>query len=166
MDSLTIPEGQQRDEELGKAFLDIVNDDKLTRKELAQKLVDMYSGTMSKFLEAQKAALDAENEKARQAMAQEDTEWANAAKSDPEWGSWEVAAPYVAKGRDVLGTPELFKFLQDQFMGNHPEILRMFYRAGKLVSEDLSNGKSASNEQVNVANASWGKLTEKYFASR
>ena len=36
----------------------------------------------------------------------------------------------------MFGTPELRDVLNMTGLGNHPEIIRAFYRAGKAISED------------------------------
>jgi len=49
---------------------------------------------------------------------------------------------------DKFGTPELTKLLNASGMGNHPEIIRAFYRAGKAISEDSFVGGSRATAPV------------------
>ena len=37
---------------------------------------------------------------------------------------------------DAFATPEFRQLLEQTGMGNHPEVIRTFYRAGKAISED------------------------------
>lgn len=162
------PEGTERNEEMGKAFLDIVNDSKLSRGELAQKLVDMYVNTQTKFLEAQKAAAEAQRQQDEEFIKKEDEEWIKAARNHPEYGgvNWEASQAYIAKGRDYLATPGLIQLLEENRLGNNPELLLMFYRAGKLFSEDRALKGEGKAPAVNLADLHWGKITEQYFRDK
>jgi len=40
------------------------------------------------------------------------------------------------KALETFGTPELRDVLNMTGMGNHPEVIRAFYKAGKAISED------------------------------
>ena len=56
--------------------------------------------------------------------------------------SWKADRVTAGKAIEILGTPELRKMLIDTGVGNHPELVKFFIEAGKLVSEDtLVNGK-------------------------
>lgn len=165
LDSIKLPDGQTRDDELGKAFLDIVNDGNLSRGEMAQKLVDMYLTTQGKFLEAQKAASDAGREALAEQIKAEDAEWVKAAMNHPEYGKdkWEASQAIIAKGRDMLATPELVKYFTDTHQGNNPDLLLMFYRAGKLMMEDQALRGAPAKASKNPADESWGALTRPHF---
>ncbi|GHV46813.1 phage endoprotease [Synergistales bacterium] len=130
----TLPEGKTFDEELGKSYLDVINNAALSKKEMAQKLLELYSGLQDKQKEAERA----EDEK----YAAEIKGWAEAARADKEYGghNWEASSAVIAAGRDHVASPELVKWIEDSRLGNHPEILRMFYRAGKLTAEDRAAG--------------------------
>ena len=152
---IVVPEGKVYDEELGKSFLDIVNDPKLTRKELANRLVAMYASQQDKVLQGLQAADAAA---AKQIEAQ-NAEWAKAAKADAEFGgqNWEASQGVIATGRDHLATPEAYAILHGCGLGDHPEILRMFYRAGKLLGEDrMSGGGKTGQKKPDIAEAIFG----------
>ena len=70
-EDITIPEGVEVDAELGKSFVDILNDEKLSRKELAQKLFDLYQSQSVKMLDGLKAA---ETERAKKFTADMEAE--------------------------------------------------------------------------------------------
>ncbi|MFJ1253419.1 protease [Cupriavidus sp. CuC1] len=77
---------------------------------------------------------------ARQADALEAarTQWAETAKVDKEFGGDKLNENLAVakKALDQFGTPELRTLLNESGLGNHPEVLRVFYRAGKAISED------------------------------
>ena len=83
---------------------------------------------------------------ARQAKAIEQTkvEWANQSKSDQEFGGESLTENLdVAKASlDTFGTDALKSLLQETGLGNHPEVIRFMYRAGKAISEDSYVGNS------------------------
>ena len=65
-------------------------------------------------------------------------QWTADAKADKEFGGEALAEnlSVAKKALDQFGTPELRTLLNDSGLGNHPEIIRAFYRAGKAISED------------------------------
>jgi hypothetical protein len=130
---LVIPEGKVWDEEVGGSFLDIVNEANIP-PEVTNKLIALYSGQQDKMFAAEQAATAAEREKYQAEIA----EWEKAAKADKEYGGqkWDAAQTAIARGRDRLATPEAVAFIEEYKLGSHPEILRMFYRAGLLLGED------------------------------
>lgn len=118
----TTPEGYTLDGEIGDAF-------KATARELglsqdqAQKLID----------------LDVKRAQAQQsAMMQASKAWAEATASDPEIGGDKLAENQglAKKALAAFGTPELVDLLDKSGLGNHPEVVRVFVRAGKAISED------------------------------
>lgn len=83
---------------------------------------------------------------ARQAKALEQVraEWASDSQSDKEFGGEALSANLdVAKtALDTFGTDAFKSLLQETGFGNHPEIIRFMYRAGKAISEDNYVGNS------------------------
>jgi hypothetical protein len=87
-------------------------------------------------------------EKQQSIVAEARETWANEAKADKELGGEKFDENLaVAKGAlKAFGTPELTQLLNESGLGNHPEVLRMFYRAGKAISEDsVLLGTSGNN---------------------
>lgn len=81
------------------------------------------------------------------------SEWAAAATADTEFGGEKLQEnlSVAKKALDTFGTPELKKLLNESGLGNHPEIIRAFYRAGKATSEDgFVAGGSASQGQADA----------------
>ncbi len=155
VEDIVVPEGRVYDEELGKSFLDIVNDTSLTRKELANKLVAMYAGQQDKMLQGLQAADIAVDGQLKAISAG----WAKAAKADSEYGgrNWEASQGVIVAGRDHLATPGAREILETYSLGDHPEIVRMFYRAGKLLGEDrMSGGGKTGQKKPDIAEAIFG----------
>lgn len=164
-EDLKIPEGFTYEEDLGKNFLEVLNNEKLSRKELGQKLLDMYHSQQIKMLEGLKAA-DTENMKKYESeLAQEKSEWLKACQADDEYGgqNWEAAQAVIDRGCREIATPEAVSLMQRYNLNTHPEIVRMFYRSGKLVSEDKSGiSGNGSNKPKDAAMAIFGESLKEY----
>lgn len=72
---------------------------------------------------------------ADQDVRERDEAWARATKTDPELGgqNLERSLATARYALDFFGDPELYGFLDDSGLGNHPEMIRMFKRAGEAV---------------------------------
>lgn len=66
------------------------------------------------------------------------TEWADAAKVDKEFGGDKLDENLAVAKRalDAFGSDELRNLLNESGLGNHPEVIRLLYRAGKATGED------------------------------
>lgn len=121
-EAFSLPEGVTADEEVLGEF-------KATAKELglsqegAQKLVELQS----------KVAL-----KQQEAMRHMKTQWAEAAKTDKEFGGEALNEnlSVAKKALDAFASPDLRTLLNESGLGNHPEVIRHFIRVGKAISED------------------------------
>ena len=168
-EDITLQEGFEYDDELGKSFLDVLNDEKLSRKELAQKLADLYQTQQVKMLEGLKAADTEKVKKFEADLAAEKAEWLKQCQADKEYGgqNWDATQAIIDKGCKQLATPEAVKLMQSYNLNTHPEIVRMFYRAGKLASEDNSqiNGGGAS-KHIDPAEAIFGAGLREYISKR
>jgi hypothetical protein len=122
----TAPEGVTLNPEAMTELKAFAAERKLSQED-AQKLVDLGAKTMQQ----QQAALTSQIE---QAQAQ----WSEASRTDKEFGGDKLAENVaVAKqALDQFGSPELSKMLKESGLGNHPEIIRAFFRVGKAISED------------------------------
>ena len=158
-DSLTVPEGHEYNEELANSFFSIVNDKSLSPKDLAQKLLDLHASTQNRFFEAAKAADEAEwNE-----FVEQTQNWEKEARNDPEYGgvNFDANLAVILRGRDRISTPEASAILVDRGLGSHPEILRMFYRIGKIVGEDgAGSGAGAGAQTSKREDRMFGKSLE------
>ena len=158
-DDISVPEGFSYDEELGKSFLDIVNDEKLSRKELADKLVGMYSIQQTRMLSALAEADKAKTEQFEADMKREKEEWMKQCQADEEYGGqkWEAAQAVIDRGCKQVATPGAIDLMQKYNLNTHPEIVRMFYRAGKLAGEDRGGGSASSGGKMDPAEAIFGE---------
>lgn len=75
-------------------------------------------------------------------------EWVSSAQADKEFGGEKFAEnlAMAKKSMDQFGTPELRTLLNQSGLGNNPEIIRAFYRAGKAISEDNFVGAGANRD--------------------
>jgi len=121
----------------------VVGEFKTLAKELnlpqdkAQTVIDRLT---PKIAQAQEAAFNA-------AVTETRKSWVEAAKADKEFGGAEFDKNLAgAKGvLDKFGTPEFVAFLKDTGLGDNPEMIRIFARISKAVSEDaIHTGKPAS----------------------
>lgn len=165
IEKLKLPEDKkfERDEALGKSFVDIINDEKLSRLEMAQKLTDLYVQQQSGMLEAMQAAEEAAAAKWKEDDRAQQAAWEKASREDPEFGGekFEANMTIVAAGRDKVASPELTEIVNILGLGNHPEILRMYYRAGKLSQEDRGAGAGAEGAgKKPIEERIFGKVTQ------
>ena len=164
-EDITIPEGVEVDAELGKSFVELLNDEKLSRKELAQKLFDLYQSQSTKLLDGLKAAEKEKTKKFTADMAAEKAEWIKQCEADKEFGGqkWESSQAVINRGCEHLATPEAVKLMQAYNLNTHPEIVRMFYRAGLLAGEDKSETAGTGNTKPNdPAMAIFGESLKEY----
>jgi len=124
-------EGQELDEAVLSAYGEAAKELNLSQSE-AQKMLETMSPVMAQRQAEQIAAVR--------------ESWASDAKSDKEFGGDKLTEnlSVAKKAMDAFGTPELTALLNDTGLGNHPEIIRAFYRAGMKISEDTFVG-GASN---------------------
>lgn len=117
------PENVTYDEAVITQFSEVAKELNLTQ-DAAQKLLDKMGPAISQRQNEQIEAIRAS--------------WGDAAKADKEYGGEKLPEnlALAKKALDEFGSPELRTLLNDSGMGNHPEIIRVFYRAGKAISED------------------------------
>lgn len=88
----------------------------------------------------------------------ESTRWLNELPSDKEFGGEKLSEnlAIAKKAIDTFGTPELKQILEQSRLGNHPEMIRAFYRAGKAISQDnrfVAGGSGAAPAKGDAASA-------------
>lgn len=117
------PEGQSFDEGVIGAFSEVAKELKLSQ-DSAQKVLDKMTPVF-------------------QARQQERFEsiratWAEETRADKEFGGEKLQENLAVaqKAMDAFATPEFKTLLNESGFGNHPEVIRVFYRAGKAISED------------------------------
>ena len=131
------PEGMQFDDAVVGAFGEVAKDLNLSQ-EAAQKILDKVGPVMA-----------AQQNEALQAAS---TEWAEASKTDKEFGGDKLNENLAVakKAMDQFASPELRTLLNESALGNNPEVIRMFYRVGKAISEDgfVVGGNAKNSEQT------------------
>lgn len=131
----TFPEGYDVDEEALQEFGEFALSRNMTQAQ-AQEVLDYYSKNVSQLQESQ-------------AKAWEDTrnQWVETAKSDKEFGGqqFQENMKHVATAVKKFGTPELKQVLNDSGLGDNPELIRFFYRVGKLAGEGEFHTGSGGN---------------------
>ena len=142
-----IPEGAVFDQTMADDFTPLAKDLGLTQ-ENADKLVGFFAEKAIPHLQQQFTNQLVEAQAAQQAK------WAEAAKGDEEFGGdkFDENAATAKAVLQKLGTPELTAFLNETGLGDHPEVIRFFYRVGKSISEDSLVGGEAVAGELSVAN--------------
>lgn len=135
------PEGVKLDAEAVEEFKGLAKELGLKQAD-AQKVADLGPKLMQKW-QAQQA----------EALSTTVAQWADDTRTDKEIGGDKLDENLAVsrKALDTFGTPELKTLLNESGLGNHPEIIRAFYRAGKAISEDThvrGNGTSPANNDA------------------
>jgi hypothetical protein len=96
-------------------------------QEDAQALVTMGAEMQLGSAQQLQAAVEAQGDK-----------WATDAKADAEIGGdkFEENLAMCKGAMEKFATPDFVKFLNESKLGNHPEMLRTFYRIGQAISQD------------------------------
>lgn len=137
--TFAMPEGQEVDAELVTQFADAARELNLPQ-EAAQKMLDKMAPAM--------AARQAEQ------IAAVQEQWAQDSRADKEFGGDHLTENLglARKAMDQFATPELRTLLNESGMGNHPEVIRMFVRVGKTISEDsFVSGKQSDAQGAGSA---------------
>jgi hypothetical protein len=136
---------QFSDEVIGK-FSEVAKELNLSQ-DAAQKMLDQVAPAIAR---QQYAAIQQLNE-----------QWVSAVKADKEIGGEKLEAnlAIAKKARDAFGNDGLRKLLNDSRIGNHPEMIRFFVRAGQAISEDsfVSGGTRPSSGGKDAASVLYGK---------
>lgn len=78
------------------------------------------------------------SEQVRAAFETQAKGWTESAKADKEYGGdkFDENLAVALKAREQFATPEFVQFLNESQLGNHPEMIRAFYRIGQAISQD------------------------------
>lgn len=119
----TAPEGSELDAAVTDAFAGVAKELNLTQ-DAAQKVLNQMAPVIAQRQAAQVQAV-------RQA-------WREQATADKEFGGDKLAENLGAarKAMDAFASPGLKQTLEQTGLGNHPEVIRMFVKVGKAISED------------------------------
>ena len=129
---------QELDPEVLTAFGDVAKELNLSQ-EAAQKVLDKVAPVVQ----------------AKQAKALEDAKagWVNDSQSDEEFGgeNFDANLKTAKSALDAFGNQALKSLLVETGFGNHPEIIRFMYRAGKAISEDSYIGNSEGADSLRTS---------------
>lgn len=119
---LQMPEGIELDKASADEFTTIAKELKLDQA-AAQKLADIAAKQAQRQVEAHTKLVES---------------WVESVKADKDIGGdkLEENLGIARKALDTFGTPELRDVLNASGLGNHPEVIRAFVKAGKAISED------------------------------
>lgn len=119
---LQMPEGIELDKAAAEEFTAIAKELKLDQSS-AQKLADIAAKQQQRQVEAHAKLVES---------------WVEQVKTDKEIGGdkLEENLGIARKALDTFGTPELKDVLNASGLGNHPEVIKAFLKAGKAISED------------------------------
>lgn len=130
-----LPEGVKMEEAGLAAFSAFAKKQNMTQ-EAAQALLGELAPAMQ--------------ERQSQLLAQAKADWQERAKADPEIGGDKLTETLSSakKALEKFGTPELSALLEETGLGNHPDMVRVFSRIGKAISEDsfVSSGAPHGSE--------------------
>lgn len=117
-----VPEGVALDEQGATEFKALAKELKL-QPEAAKKLADLAASRARAQHEAHAALIES---------------WAESVKTDKEIGGEKLAENLAVAKRavDTFGSPALKELLNQTGLGNHPEVVKAFFKAGKAISED------------------------------
>ena len=135
---LKMPEGVELDKAAADEFTAIAKEMKLPA-EAAQKLADVGAKMAQRQVEAHAKLVES---------------WTESVKTDKEIGGDKLAENLgiARKALDQFGTPELKDVLNMTGFGNHPAVIRAFYKIGKAISEDgFVKGSTPSAGATDIA---------------
>ncbi len=126
------PDGRNFDNEVMHAYSEVARELNLSQ-ESAQKMLDRIGPKM-----AEQQIKDIQSVK---------TGWLDSSRVDKEFGGDNINTNMSTAKRalDTFGTPELKNLLNETGLGNHPEVIRFFFRAGKSISEDTFVGATSGS---------------------
>ena len=137
----TIPEGQELDKGAMDTFKPIAKELGLTQEQ-AQKLVDVYSGSTADASKVMMEQIDALHES-----------WIQEVRNDKELGGVKFDET-LATARTFLngyGDEQLTQVLNESGLGNHPAVVKLFYKLGRSMAEDNVNIGAIRNAEGEVS---------------
>ena len=119
---LKMPDGIELDKAAADEFSAIAKELKLDNT-TAQKLADVAAKMQQRQVENHTKLVES---------------WVEKVKTDKDIGGDKLDENLAVarKALEAFGTPELRDVLNSTGFGNHPEIIKAFYKAGKAISED------------------------------
>lgn len=140
---LKMPDGVQLDKAAADEFTAIAKELKLSAED-AQKVADVGAKMAQRQAEAHATMVES---------------WVTAVKTDKEIGgdNLDQNLAVARKAMETFGTPELKELLNSTGLGNNPEVIRAFFKAGKAISEDGFVKAQAPAQSRDAASVLYGK---------
>lgn len=134
------PDGRSFDPQVIKAYGDIAKELNLPQ-EAAQKMLDKIGPVLQ--------------DRQSQQISEIRDSWVTDSRADKEFGGEKLQENLAVarKALDSFGTNELRALLNESGLENHPEVIRLLYRAGRAISGDRyvggnpTAGKAASGNK-------------------
>lgn len=152
IEDFSLPEGVTLDPDAFKSFSDIAKSAKLGKEqagELVNLGVKMMQSWQTHAVEQQKNTVNG---------------WIESSKNDPEFGgeSFEQNLSIAHHAMKAFGNDQLKAILNDTGLGNHPEVVRAFIRAGKAVMEDgfVPGSGIVSSQPLSYAQAMYSQYNQ------
>jgi hypothetical protein len=139
----------------------LADDDRAAFEQLCREL-DLSQDTAQALLERQLDAQRQAREAAFAEMQSVQDAWRAAQARDKEFGGQALDANLATavKALSRFGTPELVQLLNESRLGDHPEVVRAFYRIGKALEEDrFTPPAGEANGRKNVAERLYPNLS-------
>lgn len=135
------PDGVKLDTDAAGEFKSLAKELNLSQEQ-AQKVADQGAKLMQKW-QAQQA----------QQMSETAAKWATDSQTDKEFGGDKLQENLAVakKALDTFGSPQLKTLLNESGLGNHPEVIRMLFKAGTAISEDRMVGGKTGGAAVETA---------------
>jgi len=123
---LAAPEGMTLEPETTTQFETVARELNLTNEQ-ANKLVPLAAELVKRNVAQQQAAQVAQVQK-----------WLDESKADQEYGGekFDTNVGTVRNAVARFATPQLKELMDQTGLGNHPEVVRLFYRIGNAIAED------------------------------
>lgn len=99
----------------------------------------------------------------RNLLHQKSEQWLNEVKADKEIGGAAFAqnVEIAKRAVDTFCDPEIKQFLNDTGLGNHPGLVRLFYKIGSKISNDtlVQAPANTAGQQKSIADLFYGQKT-------
>lgn len=143
--TFTMPDGVEVDSTAAEEFSAIAKELKLDQAG-AQKVADVGAKMAQRQIEKHAELVQS---------------WVEQVKTDKEIGgdALQENLAVAKKALETFGTPELRDVLNASGLGNHPEVIRAFYKAGKAISEDRFVAGSPKGAPTDAAKKLFPNMT-------
>jgi hypothetical protein len=123
-------------------------------QEGAQKMLDQMAPALKKAEETKLTNLRAE--------------WLEQSKNDPEFGGAKLdeSLKLANKAYEALASPTLKELLKDSGLANHPEMVRLFRKAGEMISTDHFVGGKSTASQKPTGPRDFNTIAESFYSTK